>query len=92
VVRIAGVIIVWQCLHSNSSQKNIKFIIFGRVQEPSNDINSLHEDIKNLNQSLTGQDIRQDKHTIDHVKDIYQYMENIIAEIPVSVYWMNTNC
>lgn len=23
-------------------------------------------------------------------KDIYQYMENIIAEIPISVYWMNT--
>lgn len=84
--------IVWQCLHSNLSQKNIKFIIFGNIKEPSNDINSLHEDIKNLNQSLIGQDIRQDKHTIEHVKDIYQYMENIIAEIPVSVYWMNTHC
>ncbi|MFT4059533.1 MAG: ATP-binding protein [Legionella sp.] len=23
-------------------------------------------------------------------QDIYQYMENIIAEIPISVYWMNT--
>ena len=53
---------------------------------------STYEDIKNLNQTLTGNPVNQEKDTLEHVKDIYHYMENIIAEIPVSVYWMNKEC
>lgn len=42
-------------------------------------------------QFLTEQINNKNKNTSDYVYAIYRYMENIIAQIPVSVYWMNKN-
>ena len=96
-------IITWRSISYTAPKDSIKFMLIGYREEQSNfllqknaiskkiDV-STYEDIKNLNQTLTGKTINHDKDTLEHVKDIYHYMENIIAEIPVSVYWMNKEC
>ena len=100
---IGGKIITWRSISYTHPKDSIKFMLIGYKEKKSNllpqkndplkkiDV-STYEDIKNLNQTLTGKTLNHDKDTLAHVKDIYHYMENIIAEIPVSVYWMNKEC
>lgn len=88
----------WNCfIQSQSNPETIKYILFfcdkpltpSVISNPKKD--SIHQEIRDLTQILTGKNQDPNKNTIEHVKDIYHYMENIIAEIPVSVYWMNRN-
>lgn len=95
--------IMWHSFCSKTSENGAKYIFIGSIKDhshtfsPSENIakkidKSTHEYIKNLNQILTGKATNLDKNTLEYVKDIYLYMENIIAEIPVSVYWMDRDC
>ncbi|KTD27032.1 PAS domain-containing sensor histidine kinase [Legionella maceachernii] len=79
------------------SKNGIQYILVGSADHGAKSGNqgkdeSLHEAIASLTQMLTGQLIDKNKNALEHVKNIYHYMENIIAEIPVSVYWMNKDC
>lgn len=78
-----------------------ELILIGTVQAQKNDSSSTiqiefddstHQEITNLNLLLSSHLIDESKSTLEQVKNIYNYMENIIAEMPVSVYWINKDC
>ncbi|MCR9191827.1 MAG: ATP-binding protein [Gammaproteobacteria bacterium] len=103
ISRIGKQKIIWLSLSSNLPSNEVKFILIGQPKEETRKFQpnieaskntdlSIHQDIKDLSQTLTGQPVDKTKSTIEHVKDIYHYMENIIAEVPISVYWMNMKC
>lgn len=87
---------IWYCLHSKPSSNVVEYVLIGVNKDKATSLKTIntqkdpiHQEIKNLTQTLTGKQPKPNKDTIEYVKDIYHYMENIIAEIPVSVYWMN---
>ncbi|MBX9703371.1 MAG: PAS domain-containing protein, partial [Silvanigrellaceae bacterium] len=95
--------LLWRSLFLKNSKNGDKFILIGSMNDQKNEYllnkntkrevnETIHEEITNLNQILTGQFIDKSKNTLEHVKNIYHYMENIIAEMPGSVYWMNKDC
>jgi two-component system, OmpR family, aerobic respiration control sensor histidine kinase ArcB len=87
-------------MSSNEVKSGIKFLFIGSIlqdtEHPSKGElkeieKSTHEEVVDLNRTLTGQVFDKTKSTLEHVKNIYNYMEDIIAEMPGSVYWMNTD-
>lgn len=89
--------ITWHSICSKSANKIAQYILVGSIVEHGHEF-SLVEHIankteqsahENISKILTGKFVNIDKITFEHIKDIYLYMENIIAEIPVSVYWMS---
>jgi two-component system aerobic respiration control sensor histidine kinase ArcB len=46
-------------------------------------------ELANFNKLVTGQNINSKKPALEYMKNIYNYMEYIVASMPVSVYWMN---
>jgi two-component system aerobic respiration control sensor histidine kinase ArcB len=103
VTHVEGKTIKWRSFCSRTSDNTSKYIFIGSLQnhrdEFSTTANSAknidsttHKDIQNPNQIWIEQSINLDNNTLENAKNIYLYMENIIAEIPVSVYWMNTDC
>lgn len=77
-------------LHSLCLKKptnGIQFIVIGTVKNQTNKT-AIQEDI--ASQLLSNQLNNKSKNTLlVDINTIYRYMENIIAQIPVSVYWMN---
>lgn len=48
-----------------------------------------NRDLANFNRLVTGQHLNSEKLPVEYTKNIYDYMENIVARMPVSVYWLN---
>ncbi|STX41837.1 sensory box histidine kinase/response regulator [Legionella donaldsonii] len=85
---------------ANLPEEN-ELILIGTVQDQKNESllnmqkefeDSTHQEISNLNLLLSSHLIDESKSTLEQVRNIYNYMENIIAEMPVSVYWINRDC
>lgn len=53
---------------------------------------STNKALASLNRFVTGQAQKSEMQAIEYAKDIYDYMANIIAAMPGSVYWMNRQC
>lgn len=89
----------WRFLFLKKQTNGVQFIVIGSVKNNfklslnlkfTNEMDGpTHEKI--ASQLLTEQLEDKSKNTLEHVRNIYRYMENIIAQIPVSVYWMNKN-
>ena len=48
-----------------------------------------NKDLASFSESVTGQNPEGNKLALEYAKNIYDYMENIVAAMPASVYWMN---
>lgn len=83
--------ILWHSLCSKISDNDVSYIIIGSIQKQKT-TGSEHKPVKNLNQIFTAALANLDEDALEQANNIYLYMENIIAEIPVSVYWMNKEC
>lgn len=91
----------WHSLFLKKPKNGIKFIVIGTVKNKKNN-SSFNINIKKERDESTYEEIAslllaeqlndKSKNTLEYVKNIYRYMENIIAQIPVSVYWMNKDC
>lgn len=86
----------WYCICSEEITSPIGYVLIAQnvLSESeclSDDKSYIYDEVKKLAQELIGNSQDNDKDIIEHVKAIYDYMENIISEIPVSVYWMNKN-
>jgi two-component system aerobic respiration control sensor histidine kinase ArcB len=95
--------IIWKVIHSKTSENNAQHILIGSITDDeqlgvvsdniAKEINRLeHNNPRSLHHIFPGQSVHLDKKTLEYVTNTYLYMENIIAEIPVSVYWMNKDC
>jgi len=65
--------------------KDIK-IAFQKAEEHTLGTN---QELAKFSRLVTGQNIDSKTELVEHTKNIYRYMENIVARMPVSVYWMN---
>ncbi|HAT9600860.1 TPA: response regulator, partial [Legionella pneumophila subsp. pneumophila] len=93
-------IILWDSLCLKKPINGIQYIAIGTFKNQTNK-SALNSNLKTntdgtnpidiTSQFLTEQINDKSKNTSDYVYAIYRYMENIIAQIPVSVYWMNKN-
>lgn len=58
------------------------------LQEVKSYLGSATQELAKFNEMVTGQDISK-ADLVEYAKNIYDYLENIIANMPVSVYWLN---
>lgn len=84
-------IISWQPVILEDSLSKSKYILIGSFvsKEPEN---LVHFPKNNNTQALDSLITHLSDNTdgsLEPTKNIYNYMENIIAELPISVYWMN---
>jgi len=80
----------WHPLFLKKPENGIKLIVIGTINNKEEIDEPIYEKI--ANQLLAEQLNDENKNSLEHEKNIYRYMENIIAQIPVSVYWMNQDC
>ncbi|HIG0328520.1 TPA: ATP-binding protein [Legionella pneumophila] len=90
--------VFWDSLCLKKPINGIQFIAIGTIKNQTNQPawnSNIKTKADNTNpiditsQFLTKQINNKSQNTSDYVNTIYRYMENIIAQIPVSVYWMN---
>ncbi|HAU1151094.1 TPA: response regulator [Legionella pneumophila] len=96
--RLRKKVILWDSLCLKKPINGVQFIAIGIIKNQTSK-SALNSNLKRktddanpldiTSQFLTEQINDNNKNTSDYVNAIYRYMENIIAQIPVSVYWMN---
>lgn len=82
----------WHVLTLKKPKGGIQFIVIGSYNS-SKSSKKLNNSLQvNVSQSSSLRPNTNNSARLEHIEGMYRYMESIISKIPVSVYWMNTDC
>lgn len=88
--------LLWHFIESKANSKEIQYLLIGQnkfvyqnLLGLNDNADLIYEEVISLTKELSSKQKKDKTRDFENAKAVYQYMENIISEIPVSVYWMN---
>lgn len=84
ITQVGKKTLLWHPLLLEKAKNGIKFIVIGTFKKSAGRPDSIESD-QLMPEKIARQDSPAD------IINIYHYMENILAQMPVSVYWMSTD-